>query len=44
METLKKKTTPIRARVSSAWTILETATNKPETCVLSRKEFNDSFQ
>lgn len=44
MEALKKKTTPIRARVSSAWTKLETATNKPETCVLSRKEFNGSIR
>ena len=44
METSKKKTTPIRARISSSWTKLETAANKPKTCVLSRREFNDSYQ
>ena len=44
METFKKKKTPIRARVSSARTSLETAINKPETCVLSRKESNGKIQ
>ena len=44
METTKTTKTPLRSKVSSAWAELKPAPNKPQTRIISRKEFNTIIQ